>query len=60
MGVKSEWPTITVVTAFFVVADRSHHGYASPSSNKKVFCQQKLKEVPIAQDAELAKYAHSD
>ena len=24
MGVKSEWPTITAVTAFFVVADRSH------------------------------------
>ena len=40
MGVKSEWPTITAVTAFFVVADRSHHGYVSTSNNMKVFCQQ--------------------
>ena len=39
-GVKSEWPTITAVTAFFVVADRSHHGYVSTSNNMKVFCQQ--------------------
>ena len=39
-GVKSEWPTITVVTAVFVVADSSHHGYFGTSSNKKVFCQQ--------------------
>ena len=38
--VKIEWPTITAVTPFFVVADRSHHGYVSTSSNRKVFCPQ--------------------
>ena len=38
--VNSEWPTIMAMTAFFVVADRSHHGYVRTSSNKKVFCQQ--------------------
>ena len=30
-GVKSELPTITAVTAFFVVAYRSHHGYVLPA-----------------------------
>ena len=35
MGVKSEWPTITAVTAFFVVADHSHHGYLSTSNDMK-------------------------
>ena len=38
-GVKSEWPTITAVTAFLVVVDCSHHGYVSTSTSK-VFCQQ--------------------
>ena len=33
MGVKREWPTITAMTAFFVVADRSHHCYVSTSGN---------------------------
>ena len=40
IGVNSEWPTITAVTAFFVVAGRSHHGYVSTSKKMKVFCQQ--------------------
>ena len=37
---NGEWRTITAVTAFFAVADRSHHAYVSTCSNKKVFCQQ--------------------
>ena len=31
---KSAWLTITAVTAFFVVTDRSHHGYVSTISTE--------------------------
>ena len=43
MGIKIEWPTITVLTALFVVADRSYRGYDSMTE----LCKCKSSHLPL-------------